>query len=469
MSTPAEPSPLIDEDAERAVIGAVLADNDVIWRVSPVVSPKDFGKPAHGMIWEAVLGLHQGGQDVDHLTLAEELKTRGQLASVGGPAYLMGLDQVVPVAANAGQYAEVVKDRARRRRTQAIAKRLLSAAGDLSVDPLDLLGKAAAELAKVGAGTVRFRTLREVNEAAYREMNEIQESGKEPIILTGLKTWDSAIGGVQPHVIIIGGKPGNGKSALVAALCRGIAMGDTTVGLFSVEDPADWLTYRYLAAFSGVPNFILRYKKKTDAEWAKIGPASEHLGGPFSDRIIIDDTPRITSRDLVARAEDMIRNYGVRVIVVDHLQELDHQIHGGEREDQRFRESLGELRAVANRHKVPVIVFAQCKSEATGTPNAAWFGNAKDAINQVARVQAILELNRESGKQVIHFIKHTNGQTEFTIELGFVAGAAMVRDMPGEEKLEHYRRADTEFEPMPAGGSRFGSQYVEPPEEDDKP
>jgi len=228
---------LEDQQAERAVLGSVLGDVDVLWKLAPLLQQKDFASNANAFIFEAMLALHTKRRPVDHLTLAEELKTRGQLASVGGPAYLMSLDQVVPVAANALQYAEVVKDRARRRRGVAVMKRAIQRLGDLSVDPVQLAARAAAELVKIGAGAVRFRTLREVNQAVFDEVVERHDSGREPIILTGLRTWDNAIGGVQPTVIIIGGKPGNGKSALVAALCKGMAVNGTMIyGRYALGD-----------------------------------------------------------------------------------------------------------------------------------------------------------------------------------------------------------------------------------------
>src|SRR6185295_5606877 len=90
-----------DLSAERAVLGAILADNAVIANVAEVVSPEDFSSPAHGQIWQAVLALDGRQAKIDHLTLAEELKIRGQLAQVGGPPYLMGLDLQVPFAHNA--------------------------------------------------------------------------------------------------------------------------------------------------------------------------------------------------------------------------------------------------------------------------------------------------------------------------------------------------------------------------------
>src|SRR5262245_21221399 len=108
----------IHEDlaAERAVLGTVLADNSMIANVAEIVHPDDFSSAAHAQIFSAMLGLDSAQKTVDHLTLSEELKVRGQLASVGGPAYLMGLDQVVPIATNAAQYAGIVKDQALRRR-----------------------------------------------------------------------------------------------------------------------------------------------------------------------------------------------------------------------------------------------------------------------------------------------------------------------------------------------------------------
>src|SRR5687767_7742465 len=98
-----------DLAAERAVLGAVLADNMVIADVGKIVVPEDFSSQAHAQIFAAMIGLDSTQRVVDSLTLAEELKVRGHLAAVGGPAYLMTLDSVVPVASNATQYAQIVK------------------------------------------------------------------------------------------------------------------------------------------------------------------------------------------------------------------------------------------------------------------------------------------------------------------------------------------------------------------------
>src|SRR5713226_4471327 len=113
-----------DLAAERAVLGAVLADNAVIAEVAERVQPDDFASAAHAQIFAAMISLDAAQRTVDHLTLSEELKTRGQLAAVGGPPYLMGLDQVVPVASNAAQYARIVKDQAIRRRLAAVGREI---------------------------------------------------------------------------------------------------------------------------------------------------------------------------------------------------------------------------------------------------------------------------------------------------------------------------------------------------------
>ncbi len=113
-----------DLAAERAVLGAVLADNTIISSIAEVVSADDFASPARAQIFGAMLKLDGSSRQVDHLTLAEELKVLGQLAAVGGPAYLMSLDQVVPVPGNAVQYAKIVKDQGIRRRLATVGREI---------------------------------------------------------------------------------------------------------------------------------------------------------------------------------------------------------------------------------------------------------------------------------------------------------------------------------------------------------
>ena len=111
-----------DLAAERAVLGAVLSDNTVIASVAEVIQAEDFSSPAHSQIFSAMLALDLQQRPVDHLTLSDELKVRGQLTATGGPAYLMTLDQLVPYSANATQYAQIVKAQAIRRRLAAAGR-----------------------------------------------------------------------------------------------------------------------------------------------------------------------------------------------------------------------------------------------------------------------------------------------------------------------------------------------------------
>src|SRR5438309_540113 len=115
---------LEDLAAERAVLGAVLADNTLIANVAEIVQADDFSSPAHTQIFGAMLALDGRQSNVDHLTLSEELKVRGQLGTVGGPAYLMSLDQVVPVASHASEYAGIVRDQAVRRRLTLVGREI---------------------------------------------------------------------------------------------------------------------------------------------------------------------------------------------------------------------------------------------------------------------------------------------------------------------------------------------------------
>ena len=134
----ASPSPHTDLAAERAVLGAVLADNQVIAQVAEVVLADHFSHAAHQQIFSAMQALDLRSATIDHVTLGEELKTRGQLAHVGGVQYLMSLDQAVPLAQNAVQYARIVKDKAARRALARAGREILELASQ-DVGEVDVL------------------------------------------------------------------------------------------------------------------------------------------------------------------------------------------------------------------------------------------------------------------------------------------------------------------------------------------
>ncbi|HET6981221.1 MAG TPA: DnaB-like helicase N-terminal domain-containing protein, partial [Myxococcaceae bacterium] len=176
-----------DLAAERAVLGAVLADNTVVASVAEVVLADDFSSPAHSQIFAAMLALDGTQRPVDHLTLSEELKTRGQLAGVGGPAYLMTLDQVVPLASSAVEYARIVKDQSVRRRLANVGREILELASQDTGELEAILDEAERRVFQL-AERKREGELRPVRELMERTLDLLDRMKMSSSGVTGLST-----------------------------------------------------------------------------------------------------------------------------------------------------------------------------------------------------------------------------------------------------------------------------------------
>ena len=204
-----------DLAAERAVLGAVLGDNTVAAAVAEVLLAEDFSSPAHGQIFAAILALEGSHRPVDHLTLSEELKTRGQLATVGGPAYLMTLDQVVPLPSSAVEYARIVKDQSVRRRLAQVGRDILDLASQDSGELEAILDEAERRVFQL-AERKREGEMKPVRELMERTLDLLDRMKMSSSGVTGLSTGfidlDLQLTGLHPgELLILAARPGVGK------------------------------------------------------------------------------------------------------------------------------------------------------------------------------------------------------------------------------------------------------------------
>src|SRR5687768_11733439 len=316
-----------DLAAERAVLGAVLADNTVITNVAEVVHPDDFSNPAHSQIFAAVLGLDGTSRKVDHLTLSEELKVRGQLAGVGGPAYLMGLDQVVPIAQNAVQYAQIVKDQALRRHLASVAREVLEMASKDSGDLDALFDEAGRKFFQV-TEKKKVGDLVAVRDLMEETLDLIEKMRLTSTGITGLSTGfvdlDLQLTGLHPgELIILAARPGIGKTSLAMNIAMHAALKEEkAVAIFSLEMPADQLLMRLLASSARVDMKKLRGGRLTPHDEEKF---QEMAGALYNAPIYIDDSGGLSPFDLRAKARRLKqKDPRLSLIVVDYLQ-LMHQ------------------------------------------------------------------------------------------------------------------------------------------------
>jgi replicative DNA helicase len=350
-----------DLAAERAVLGAVLADNTLIASVAEVVHSDDFSSPAHAAIFAAMLKLDSTQRQVDHLTLAEELKVLGHLATVGGPAYLMALDQGVPLAHNAVQYAKIVKDQALRRRLAAVGREIVEMASQETGDVEVILDESERRLFAL-AENRREGDLRAVSDLMEQTLDLLDKMKASSSGVTGLSTGyvdlDMQLTGLHAgELIILAARPGIGKTSLAMNMAMHAALKeDKAVAIFSLEMPADQLLMRLLASSARVDMKKLRGGRLTPHDEEKF---QEMAGALYNAPIYIDDSGGLSPFDLRAKARRLKqKDPRLSLIIIDYLQ-LMHQKGKVESRQLEVSEISRSLKQLAKELEVPVIALSQ--------------------------------------------------------------------------------------------------------------
>lgn len=391
-----------DLAAERAVLGAVLTDNTVIANVAEVVHPDDFSVAAHTEIFSAMLALDGSQRTVDHLTLSEALKTRGQLAAVGGPAYLMGLDQVVPVTANAVQYAQIVKDQAIRRRLAGVGVEIQQLASQDVGELEELLDEAERKVFLL-AERKREGDLRPVSELMAPTLDLLDKMKLSSSGITGIPTGyvdlDLQLTGLHGgELIVLAARPGIGKTSLAMNIAMNIAMKENkAVGIFSLEMPADQLLMRLLASQGRVDMKKLRGGRLSPSDEERF---QEVAGQLYNAPLYIDDTGALSPFDLRAKARRLKQKNGdLGLIVIDYLQ-LMHQKGKVESRQLEVSEISRSLKAMAKELSVPIMALSQLNRKVEerkgGKPMLSDLRES-GAIEQDADVVMFIHREEESG------------------------------------------------------------------------
>ncbi|MCP3169678.1 replicative DNA helicase [Myxococcus qinghaiensis] len=350
-----------DLAAERAVLGAVLADNSLISAVGEVVHADDFSSPAHAQIFAAMIRLDGKQQQVDHLTLSEELKVLGQLVAVGGPAYLMRLDQVVPLASNAVQYANIVKDQALRRRLAHVGREIQDLASQ-ETGELEVLLDEAERKVFLLAEKKREGDLRPVSELMEQTLDLLDKMKAAATGITGLSTGyidlDNQLTGLHAgELIILAARPGIGKTSFAMNIAVHAALKENkAVGIFSLEMPADQLLMRLLASTARVDMKKLRGGRLSPHDEEKF---QEMAGALYNAPIYIDDSGGLSPFDLRAKARRVKqKDPRLSLLVIDYLQ-LMHQKGKVESRQLEVAEISRALKQLAKELEVPIIALSQ--------------------------------------------------------------------------------------------------------------
>ncbi|GAA2178238.1 replicative DNA helicase [Brooklawnia cerclae] len=359
MTVPAaldRPAPY-DPDAEKAILGAAMIDPRVIDELTGIITPDDLYQPAHEQTWRVLVARHETGQVIDPITVADVLPA-DTLAALGGSTGLADCVSAVTVVANAPAWAEIVHEKAVRRRTADAATRIQQMALQGSLGPSELVDEAQRTLDRIDPA-VRHTTATAADglEALVDAIGAPQAAG----IPTPWAKLNDLIGGLRPgRLYIVGGRPAEGKSLIGQNLAEHAARHGERVLLSTVEMTADEIRTRMLAHASGVNLATISGTHQSETDWRQINTGVARML-TYADRIHIDDSPAQTVTTIKATARDLQRRGGLGLLVVDYLQLLTPL--GGRASSRSREQEVAEmsriLKLTAKDLAVPVVALSQ--------------------------------------------------------------------------------------------------------------
>ena len=358
-------------DAEKSLIGAVLIDEGVMADVSENVKAIDFYDKNHGIIFGAMIRLFEKHKPVDLLTLTDELKRKDELDAIGGSTYLTELTNYVPTAAHAATYAEMVAQKAVRRRLIHASADISELGYDESTTTQELLEQAEAELFSVSDQSIK-QDLVSIDSILMESFDRIEELHKNKGELRGIRTGyrdlDNMTAGLQrSDLIILAARPAMGKTTLVTNLAYNVAtIEKKPVLFFSLEMSKEQLVDRMLADAANVDSWNIRTGKLSDEDFLKLSEASGELA---EAPIFIDDTPGLSVLEMRTKARRKNHESQLGLIIVDYLQLMQASgNHAGNRVQEVSEISRG-LKLIARELNVPLIALSQLsRSVETRTP-----------------------------------------------------------------------------------------------------
>jgi len=419
-------------DAEASLLGAILIDVDAIVRIADKIAAYDFYDERHQRIYEAMQKLYEKHSPIDVLTLSNHLKDNSLLDTIGGAAYLTELTNYVPTAAHAENYADIVAQKAIRRRLIKASQDITGLGFDESKAVQELIEEAETQLFQVSQQHVKqdISSIEDILAESFERLDDLhKDKGKIRGVPTGFKDLDNILAGLQrSDLIILAARPSMGKTALSLNLAHSVATkANQPVLVFSLEMSKEQLVDRMLSMESGVDAWNIRTGNLSDADFEKIGQA---MGTLSEAPIYIDDSPGITVSDMRTKARREQHQRQLGLIVVDYLQLMSggSRFGGDGNRVQEISEISRGLKAVARELNVPVIALSQLsRSVESRSPQIPQLADLRESgsIEQDADVVAFIYredyYNPDTDRKNITDIfikKHRNGPTG-NIELYF--------------------------------------------------
>ena len=433
-----ERTPPQDLIAEQGVLGGMLLSKDAIADVVEVIRDRDFYRPAHELIYDAIVDLYGRGEPVDPVTVSAELTKRGDIARAGGAPYLHTLISSVPTAANAGYYAKIVRERAILRRLVEAGTKIVQLGYSTEGEVDDAVDQAQAEVYSVTERRANedYVQLSTLLTSALDEIDKISKGVIGEGVKTGFIELDKLTNGLHPgNMIVLAARPAVGKSTLGLDIARyaSIHKGNTSV-IFSLEMSKSEITMRMLSAEARVALNNIRSGSLNDEEWARL---ARRMGEISDAPLFIDDSPNLSLMEIRAKARRLKQRHDLKLIVIDYLQ-LMTSGKRVENRQQEVSEFSRQLKLLAKELNVPIVAISQLnRSPEQRSDKKPLLSDLRESGSIEQDADVVILLHRDdlydnqnrSGEADLIVAKHRNGPTR-TITVSAQLHFARFVDMP---------------------------------------
>jgi replicative DNA helicase len=425
--------------AERTILGAMLVDPLAIVDATMLLKSEDFALESHRRVYDVMLHLSEVGYAVDIVTVAEDLRRRKELDSIGGLPYLYELSEGLPRRLSIENYVRIVRDKSLMRQLMSVCDTGLNEAADQSLDAIDVLNQVESRLMEISehAITGGFSGISDIVRESFGSIDKLYEQGRE---VTGLATryteFDRMTSGLQhSELIIIAARPSMGKTAWAINIAQNAAVHDgKVVAVFSLEMSKESLLRRMLASEAMVNSRKIQTGFLPREDKGKLQDALERL---MESKLFVDDTPGITLAEMRAKARRLKQQEGrLDLIVIDYLQLMSGGTgankRGFENRTQEVSAVSRGLKALAKEMKVPVVALSQLSrgSEQRAGDKKPLLSDLRESGSIEQDADVVCFIHREEyydrdnedlkGKAEIIIAKQRNGPTG-TIHLAYLS------------------------------------------------
>jgi replicative DNA helicase len=355
-------------DAEKAVLGAMLHENECIDDVALIVRRMHFYNDWTAKVFQAIFDLHQDGKAADLVTVADVLDARGQVADIGGYHILAELWEAAPTSANAEHYARIVADKANQRAVIQFHATGLDRSYGPTGDVPGLIEASMHGIQEIADGaqqtTSCTKPIRQVIRETLDWLDCRQSHPEKNGVPTGFIDLDEKIGGFhEGELIIVAARPSVGKTALACQLAVNAARAGMPVFFVSLEQSVVELGLRLISCESKIDGNLARKGVIPDEKMPAVTLAADCLE---TLPIIVDDTPNQNIVRIASQARRLHRKHGLRMVVVDYLQLIDMEKGFGESREQKVAATSRSLKTLSRELRVPVIALAQLNRQVEG-------------------------------------------------------------------------------------------------------